>query len=234
MLNTLTVKEISPNTPCYIQKLVTENLGTSWLFVTPLQDVNGNYFYYTQKEADGRYKVTGNGEYVYNDWYGYHCREKTFSEWYGNVTIQHLMDTAYVMLNTFPEYDRDYCQSFMVSKDWLETVMEDGETVDDYLERADWAENYQIFLHADSVGAILFAEMTDTYANMLDMLGRLRSDCLYFLGFGNRNPDVLWAHDVKKQIAKMKELWIALPQYHKPAWLTWNAIESFEKRMLAK
>ena len=39
------------------------------------------------------------------------------------------------------------------------------------------------------------------------MLGRLISDCEYYLGYGYRDPDKLWAHDEKEQIEKIKKIW---------------------------
>lgn len=62
------------------------------------------------------------------------------------------------------------------------------------------------------------------------LLGRLESDCKYFLGNGNRYEKDLWAGSVEKQIAKMKELWNLLPE--KPEWLTLEQIEEYEKQMM--
>ena len=44
------------------------------------------------------------------------------------------------------------------------------------------------------------------------LLGRLRADCEYFLGAGNRAEKHLWAGSVYAQIVKMRELYDALPQ----------------------
>ena len=61
------------------------------------------------------------------------------------------------------------------------------------------------------------------------ILDRLRADCEYFLGAGNRAEKHLWAGSVYAQIVKMRELYDALPQ--KPEWLTKEMIDDFADRM---
>jgi len=61
------------------------------------------------------------------------------------------------------------------------------------------------------------------------LLGRLRADCEYFLGAGNRAGKHLWAGSVYAQIVKMRELYDALPQ--KPEWLTKEMIDDYAERM---
>lgn len=61
------------------------------------------------------------------------------------------------------------------------------------------------------------------------LLGRLQQDCDYYLGHGNRAKKHLWAGDEAQQIAKMKELYAALPE--KPEWLTLARIEQYEAAM---
>lgn len=63
------------------------------------------------------------------------------------------------------------------------------------------------------------------------LLGRLRSDCDYFLGAGNRSERQLWAGNVADQIAKMKELWGSFPEDSKPQWLSLEDIMQYEKDM---
>ena len=43
------------------------------------------------------------------------------------------------------------------------------------------------------------------------LLDRLRQDCLYFLGFGNRCERCLWAGNIRDQIGYMKALWNSFP-----------------------
>ena len=61
------------------------------------------------------------------------------------------------------------------------------------------------------------------------LLDRLRADCEYFLGAGNRVEKHLWAGSVYAQIVKMRELYDALPQ--KPDWLTKEMLDDYAERM---
>ncbi len=61
------------------------------------------------------------------------------------------------------------------------------------------------------------------------LLDRLRSDCEYFLGAGNRAEKHLWTGSVRAQIAKMWELYDMLPE--KPEWLTKETIDDYAERM---
>ena len=63
------------------------------------------------------------------------------------------------------------------------------------------------------------------------LLGRLKTDCDYFLGYGNKCEKHLWAGNVTDQIAKMKKLWQEFPDDLKPEWLTWEQILDYERRM---
>ncbi|MCW6681883.1 hypothetical protein NHG29_03240 [Aerococcaceae bacterium NML160702] len=63
------------------------------------------------------------------------------------------------------------------------------------------------------------------------MLHRLATDCEYYLGFGGRDEQVLWAKSVERQIAKMKQLWLELPEDKKPIDLSWDKIRTFELAM---
>lgn len=61
------------------------------------------------------------------------------------------------------------------------------------------------------------------------LLDRLRSDCEYFLGNGNRNEKHLWAGSVDAQINEMKKIWNSLKE--KPEWITIEDINNYEKKM---
>ena len=61
------------------------------------------------------------------------------------------------------------------------------------------------------------------------LLSRLKADCDYFLGAGGRAEKHLWAGNVREQIAKMRELYAALPD--KPEWLTMEDIDRYAQRM---
>ncbi|MBO6255307.1 MAG: hypothetical protein J6O49_16975 [Bacteroidaceae bacterium] len=64
------------------------------------------------------------------------------------------------------------------------------------------------------------------------MLGRLQSDCEYFLGNGNGYEGHLWAHTVEAQIKEMRDRWNAFEDDEKPEWLTMEQIDEYEKLML--
>lgn len=64
------------------------------------------------------------------------------------------------------------------------------------------------------------------------MLGRLKSDCEYYLGFGNRCKDCLYYHDEQEHINRMKELYNGFPDDKKPEWLTYEQILKYEESML--
>ena len=74
-----------------------------------------------------------------------------------------------------------------------------------------------------------YIKESNTYEYQL--LGRLKSDCKYFLGHGNHNVARLWAGSVEGQIEKMKELYNNLEE--KPDWLSMEDILDYEKKMLA-
>ena len=64
------------------------------------------------------------------------------------------------------------------------------------------------------------------------LLDRMRSDCEYYLGNGNRCSKHLWAGNEKEQIACMKALWNSFPAGEKPEWLTPEKIADYEKKMV--
>lgn len=62
------------------------------------------------------------------------------------------------------------------------------------------------------------------------MLARLKSDCDYYLGNGNRNAEhSLWAKNEDGQIAKMREIYNQLKE--KPEWLSEEDINNYAKEM---
>ena len=62
------------------------------------------------------------------------------------------------------------------------------------------------------------------------MLGRLKSDCDYFLGHGNRYEGHLWAKNVDEQIKEMERIYNELSV--KPKGLTLEEIENYKYKML--
>lgn len=70
------------------------------------------------------------------------------------------------------------------------------------------------------------------------LLGRLQSDCDYYLGAcASNGADMtaaqkhLWAGSIEGQIDKMREIYAALPE--KPEWLSADDIDRYEENMLA-
>lgn len=63
------------------------------------------------------------------------------------------------------------------------------------------------------------------------LLDRLKSDCEYFLGYGNGSERHLWAGNIDDQIAKMKELYNSFTDDQKPEWITMEDINNYEKEM---
>lgn len=60
------------------------------------------------------------------------------------------------------------------------------------------------------------------------LLGRLQVDCEYFLGWGNRNEEKLWAGNVKEQLEEMSRLW----KKCKPQWLTRRKLNYYKRKMM--
>ena len=65
------------------------------------------------------------------------------------------------------------------------------------------------------------------------MLDRLRSDCDYYLGYGYKNKNSLWAKDEQEHIDEMKKLYNSFPDDKKPEWLSWEQILQYEKLMIS-
>lgn len=63
------------------------------------------------------------------------------------------------------------------------------------------------------------------------MLSRMKQDCDYYLGNGNRSTSILWAQDERSQIENMIALWKTFDKDNKPEWLTWADIVEYAQRM---
>lgn len=72
---------------------------------------------------------------------------------------------------------------------------------------------------------------TDSFKYML--LDRMKQDCNYYLGNGNRLAKYLWVENEAEHIENMKALWNSFPEDAKPEWLTMEQIEEFEKEMIS-
>lgn len=63
------------------------------------------------------------------------------------------------------------------------------------------------------------------------LLDRMKTDCNYFLGNGNRLDKFLWAGNVESQIAYMKALYNSFPDDKKPEWISLDDINNYEDAM---
>lgn len=63
------------------------------------------------------------------------------------------------------------------------------------------------------------------------LLDRLRQDCEYYLGCGNRSKKALWTEDETAQIETMMDIWNSFPDEDKPEWLSWEQIVDYAQRM---
>ena len=64
------------------------------------------------------------------------------------------------------------------------------------------------------------------------LLDRLRLDCEYYLGNGQRSVKHLWADTEKEQIEKMKELYNSFSDDKKPKFLSYEQILTYEELMV--
>lgn len=83
-------------------------------------------------------------------------------------------------------------------------------------------------MHDETSGTGGAQQHDSTFDYML--LGRLRADCEYYLGYGNRSRARLWAHAEAEQIRTMRELYGRLPET--PAWLSIEDIDRYQAEML--
>lgn len=79
----------------------------------------------------------------------------------------------------------------------------------------------------DGLDEILKSESDFKY----QLLDRLKQDCEYFLGWGDRDEKRLWALNPQDQISYMKAIWDHFPENQKPEWLSMEDILKYEKEM---
>ena len=70
-------------------------------------------------------------------------------------------------------------------------------------------------------------------ANKFDymMLGRLQSDCDYFLGCGNGSLNSLYYHNVDRHIEEMKKIYNSFSKEERPEWISLEEIDSYQEKM---
>ena len=64
------------------------------------------------------------------------------------------------------------------------------------------------------------------------MLGRLISDCDYYLGNGNRNEGQLWACNALDQLEAMKAIYNSFTPEQRPEWFSADDLQNYKQRML--
>ena len=87
------------------------------------------------------------------------------------------------------------------------------------------------YLEAPAVSQPVQQDEAQPFSGQYRLLDRLRTDCEYFLGAGQRAEKHLWAGSVDAQIVKMRELYAQLPE--KPEWLSTEKIDEYARRMSA-
>lgn len=63
------------------------------------------------------------------------------------------------------------------------------------------------------------------------MLSRMKQDCDYYLGNGNKSTNHLWAENEVEQIANMKAIWDTFEPEDKPEWLTLDKLIGYSRKM---
>lgn len=63
------------------------------------------------------------------------------------------------------------------------------------------------------------------------MLGRLKQDCEYFLGYGAGNEDALYYKNVAAHCDAMEKLWNSFSEADKPEWLSMEDINEYRHVM---
>ena len=66
------------------------------------------------------------------------------------------------------------------------------------------------------------------------MLSRMKQDCDYYLGNGNRSTNHLWAGNEVDQISNMIALWNTFEPEDSPEWLTWDELIDYAQKMDVK
>ena len=65
----------------------------------------------------------------------------------------------------------------------------------------------------------------------LKLLNRLNVDCIYFLGYGNRNIKHLWAGNVPDHVEAMRIIYESFANDKKPKWITLDQIKKYGEEM---
>lgn len=67
------------------------------------------------------------------------------------------------------------------------------------------------------------------------LLGRMKSDCDYYLGYGQRDASVLWVKgDIKGHLDSMRKFYNSLPEGTRVDFLSEIIIKEYERKMLSQ
>lgn len=126
-----------------------------------------------------------------------------------------------------------------VAWDWYNSYTGFADDEDDMLENV----NNKTFGESTSTDSLVTEDDTDSI--IIDdsilkhsdefkyqLLGRMQTDCNYFLGAGNHAEKFLWAGNVPEQIAYMRAIYNSFPDNKKPEWISLADIDEYEKKML--
>lgn len=68
---------------------------------------------------------------------------------------------------------------------------------------------------------------------LYQLLGRMQSDCLYYLGYGGHYTGHLWALDERKHIKTMRNIFRRLCEIGEtPEWITMEEIDAYAEQMM--
>lgn len=141
------------------------------------------------------------------------------------VVMAHNQDDAYLYFAVNKDYDRIYGTTQLYQSTYkqyrrrgMPEITVDYKEINQGKEKRGY--NYEI-------NEILNHDAEFRY----QLLDRMKMDCNYYLGNGNRHDKYLWAGNVTEQIQYMKDLWKSFPDDAKPEWLTWEQICKYEKSM---
>lgn len=124
---------------------------------------------------------------------------------------------------------------FYKDKDTGQTIKEE-----DLLQICSWTGQYAQYvpLTGDELTRAVIDDViathapADSYKYML--LDRLRTDCGYYLGNGNRNSNTLWGGSVAAHLDAMRALYESFPEDDRPEWLTMEQIEDYAAQMIKR
>lgn len=93
--------------------------------------------------------------------------------------------------------------------------------------------NTQLNMETNLNGRMTIDEITQHDLTFrYQLLGRLKSDCEYYLNYGNRHTKTLWANDESLQIEYMMKIHDSFKDDEKPEWLTKDEIIAYSNKMI--